>query len=133
MEYLPDLFWHHFCVDEDIFKTTTNFTPFHLVHGVESVLPIECHILSLPLVIQLLPNTLSLEQCLLMLEQTNEDCHVSLQIIEAKKTQLKSHYDSHVHPHTFSKGDLVLVYDQSHDKTGKGKFESIWYGPYFIH
>ena len=52
---------------------------------------------------------------------------------EAAKTQSKSHYDSHVHPRTFSKGDLVLIYDQDNDKLGKGKFDSMWYGPYVIH
>ena len=49
------------------------------------------------------------------------------------KTRSKAHYDSHVHPHTFSEGDMVLVYDQPNDKLGKGKFESMWYGPYVIH
>ena len=68
-----------------------------------------------------------------MLEQTNEDHRADIQMIEVDKTRSKSHFDSHVHPHTFSEEYLVLVYDQSHDKTRKGKFESIWYGPYFIH
>ena len=49
------------------------------------------------------------------------------------KTQSMFHYNSHVHPRTFSKGDMVLVYDQPNDKLGKGKFESMWYGPYVIH
>ena len=56
-----------------------------------------------------------------------------LQAIEASKTQSKSHFDSHVHPRTFSEGDLVLIYDQANDKLGKKKFESMWYGPYVVH
>ena len=68
-----------------------------------------------------------------MLEQTNEDHCVSLQMFEADKTRSKSHFDSHVHPRTFSEGDLVLIYDQSNNKLGKGKFESMWYVPYVIH
>jgi transposase InsO family protein len=40
-------------------KTTTGFTPFQLVYGLEVVLPIECEIPSLKLVIELLPNTSS--------------------------------------------------------------------------
>ena len=54
-------------------------------------------------------------------------------MIEVAKTWLKSHFDSHFHPRTFSEGDLVLVYDQANDKLGKGKFDSMWYGPYIIH
>ena len=38
-------------------KTTTGFTPFQLVYGLEVVLPIECQIPSLKIVIELLPNT----------------------------------------------------------------------------
>ena len=45
-----------------------------LVHGVESVLPIECQIPSLRLVIELLPDTSPLEEQLLQLEQTIEYC-----------------------------------------------------------
>ena len=54
-------------------------------------------------------------------------------MIKAAKTWSNSHYDSHVHPCTFSEGDLVLVYDQANDNLGKGKFDSMWYGPYVIH
>jgi hypothetical protein len=38
-------------------KTTTGFTPFQLVYGLEAVFPIECEIPSLKLVVELLPNT----------------------------------------------------------------------------
>jgi len=43
-------------------KTATGFTPFHLVFGEEAVLPIECEIHSLHLVVELLPDTQPLEQ-----------------------------------------------------------------------
>ena len=68
-----------------------------------------------------------------MLKKTNKDRRATLQMIEATKTRLNSHYDSHTHPRTFSKGDLVLIYNQDNDKIGKGKFDSMWYGPYAIH
>ena len=32
----------------------------------------------------------------------------------------------------FNEGDLVLTYDQRHDKLGKGKIESMWYGPFIV-
>ena len=46
VEYPPDLYWHDLHDDRDICKTTFGFTPFHLNHSVESVLPIKDHILS---------------------------------------------------------------------------------------
>ena len=103
-------------------KTATGFTPFCLVHGIESVHPIKCQIPSLFLVVELLPDTSPLEEWLLQLEQTIEYRRASLQAIEAAKTRSKVHYDSHVHPHTFIKGGMVLVYEQPNDKLGKDEF-----------
>jgi transposase InsO family protein len=60
-------------------KTATSFTPFQLIYRLEAVLPIECQILSLNLVVQLLPDTSPLEDYLLYLEKLNEQrCYVAL-------------------------------------------------------
>ena len=48
-------------------KTSTGFTPFQLVYGLEVVLPIECEIPSLKLSIELLPATPEEEKCFLYL------------------------------------------------------------------
>jgi hypothetical protein len=48
-------------------KSSTGFTPFWLVYGVKSILPIECEILSLKLVVEFLPNTSTEEERLLYL------------------------------------------------------------------
>jgi hypothetical protein len=49
-------------------KIATSFSPFQLIYGLEVVLPIECQIPSLKLVVKLLPNTSPLEEQLLYLE-----------------------------------------------------------------
>ena len=46
----------------DSVKTTTGFTPFQLVYGLEAVLPIQCQIPSLQLVVELLPDTSAEEE-----------------------------------------------------------------------
>ena len=51
---------------------------------------------------------------------------------EAHKKRVKAQYDKSIQPHVFNEGDLVLTYDQRYDKLGKGKFESMWYGPFVI-
>jgi hypothetical protein len=64
--------WHHmlffvlwaYCTT---MKIATGFTPFHLVHGVEATLPIECEIPTLRTIIELLPDTAPMEKCLLNL------------------------------------------------------------------
>jgi hypothetical protein len=43
-------------------KTSTGFTPFQLVYGLEAVLPIECEIPSLKLVVELFPHTSAEEE-----------------------------------------------------------------------
>ena len=113
-------------------KTTTSFTPFHLVHGVESTLPIEWEIPTLRTAIELLPDTAPMEQCLLNLESLDEDHRSSLQNNEAAKKWSKATFDHHVNLHSFREGDLVLAYDIAHDTFGHGKFESLWHGPYII-
>jgi hypothetical protein len=48
------------------------FSPFQLVYGLEEVLPIECHIPYLKLVVELFPDTSSLEEHLLYIEHLDE-------------------------------------------------------------
>ena len=66
-------------------KTTTGFSPYHLVHGVESVLSVECDIPYLKLAIELLPDTSLLEECLVHLEQLDEKRRDALVALEVKK------------------------------------------------
>ena len=51
---------------------------------------------------------------------------------KAHKKCVKAQYEKFVQPHAFNEGDLVLTYDQRHDKLGKGNFESMWYGPFVV-
>ena len=113
-------------------KTATGFTPFQLVHGLESVFPIECEIPSLKLAVELLLDTSSLEERLLHLEHLDEQRRDATMMNEAHKNRVKAQYDKVVKPRVFSKGDLVLVYAQEKDALGAGKFKSMWYGPFIV-
>ena len=53
-------------------KTAMGFSPYQLVHGVESILPVECEIPSLKLAIEILPDTSPLEERLVHLRQLDE-------------------------------------------------------------
>jgi transposase InsO family protein len=58
--------WHHMLFSSlwayhTVVKTATGFTPFHLVHGIEATLPIECGIPALRTAIKLLPDTAPME------------------------------------------------------------------------
>jgi hypothetical protein len=113
-------------------KSSTRFTPFQLVYGIEAILSIECEIPSLKLVVELLPNTSVEEERLLYLMQLDETRRDAALVIETQKKRVKSQYDKHVKPRVFSEGDLVLLYEQDHDLLGAGKFEPMWRGPYIV-
>ena len=113
-------------------KTATGFTPFHLVHGVESIFPIEYEIPSLKLVVELLPNTSAEEERLLYLSQLDEYRRASAMVNESHKKCIKAQCDQSVRRQTFAVGDLVFLYDQDHDILGPGKFKPMWHGPYTI-
>jgi hypothetical protein len=58
--------------------------------------------------------------------QLDETYRNATLVIETQKKCVKAQYDKHVKPHVFSKGDLVLLYEQDHDFLGIGKFKAMW-------
>jgi hypothetical protein len=92
-------------------KSTTGFTPFQLVYGIEVIPSIECEIPSLKLVFKLLPSTSAEEEHLLYLMQLDKTHRDATLVIETQKKRVKAQYDKHVKPCVFSEGDLVLLYE----------------------
>ena len=45
---------------------------------------------------------------------------------------MKTHFDQTVNLPSFVEGDLVLLYDQAHDKLGVGKFKPMCFRPFII-
>ena len=113
-------------------KTTTSFSPYHLVHGVESIWPVECKIPSLKLAIEILLDTSTLEEHLVHVDQLDEQCRDALVALEVNKCRVKVQYENSVCPRKFSEGDLVLLWDQAKEPLGAGKFNPMWHGPYVV-
>ena len=107
-------------------KTATGFSPYQLVHEVESVFPVECEIPSLKLSIELLLDTSPLEECLVYLEQLNEQRRDALVALEVNKHCVKVQYDKSIRPRRFSEGDLILLWDQPKEPLGARKFNPMW-------
>lgn len=87
------------------------FSLFQVVDGVVVVLPVECEIPSLKLVIQLLPEISVLEERLIHLEHLDENRSDVTTTNEAHKKWVKFQYDKSIKPRIFYEGDLVLLYD----------------------
>jgi hypothetical protein len=51
----------------------------------------------------------------------DETYHNATLINETHTKCMKNQYDKSIQPHSFTEGDLLLVYDQYHDKLGVGK------------
>ena len=98
----------------------------------ESIFPVECEIPSLKLVVELLPETSSLEERLVHLEHLDEQRRDAATMNEAHKKRVKMQYDKPIRPQVFSEGDLVLVYDKDKDTLGAGEFKPMCYGPFII-
>ena len=81
---------------------------------------------------ELLPNTTIDKERFLYLSKLYETRHDAALANEAHKKRMKFQYDRTIQPCSFNEGDLVLTYDQKHDKLGVGKFESMWHGPYIV-
>eukprot|EP00253_Pinus_taeda_P022942 PITA_22942 len=113
-------------------KTSTGFTPFQLVYGLEAVLPIEYEIPSLQIVVQLLLATSEEKKRLLYLAQLDENRHNVALAVKTRAKMIKAQYDRNVTPRNFLEGDLVLLYDQTNDKLGASKFVPMWHGPYIV-
>ena len=103
-----------------VVKTATDFSPYHLLHGVNSILLVECVMPSLKLAIEPLPDTSTLEEHLVHLEQLDEQRRDALVALEVNKHRVKVQYDKSVRPRRFSEGDLVLLWDQAKEPLGKG-------------
>eukprot|EP00253_Pinus_taeda_P013889 PITA_13889 len=115
-----------------------NSTPYYpqanrqLVYGLEAVLPIQCAISFLKLVVDLLPETSEEEARFLELIQLDETFRDVTLANEAHKKRVKAQFDKNFKPRVFSEGDLVLIYDQDSDKLGASKFKPLWMGPYIV-
>ena len=72
-----------------VVKTATGFSPYQLVHGVESILLVECEIPSLKVVVELLPDTSVLEEHLVHLEKLDEQRRDALVALEVNKCHVK--------------------------------------------
>ena len=117
---------------QELCKTNNQIHSLWIRLQTERFLAIECEIQSLKLDVEFFPNTSTEEECFIYLTSLDEmQWYVTLSI-ESHNKCIKFQYDKSFQPCVFNEGDLVLTYDQKHDKLGKGKFESMWYGTYVV-
>jgi hypothetical protein len=113
-------------------KTTTWITPFELVYGKKSMLPIEFEYHTLRTTVELDMNLQSTQREILsQLNSLDEYRMQSLFNTEVVQQQRKYWHDKKIKYNKFKEGDWALLYD-SRFKDFKGKLMTRWLGPYII-
>lgn len=119
-------------------KTSTGYSPFQLVYGLESKLPIQFDLTTFQTLQTKLKRKGGKEaeknrrDELLELEETR---NVAAQIITRAQEQQKKSYDKRLamkDPTRFKEGDWVLVWDAIRHKRAQHKFLPRYFGPYLI-
>ena len=109
------------------------FTPFHLVHGQEALLPIEVELSSLRVLLRSQKKGKeALKQRLLDLERlalSREDAilHYTRHAEERRKR-----FNEKLAPRSITKGSLVLRYNNRFDYNKSDKFVPHWEGPFKV-
>ncbi|KMS97228.1 hypothetical protein BVRB_7g177460 [Beta vulgaris subsp. vulgaris] len=117
------------------YKTPTQSTPYALVYGVESVLPLEIQVPSLRIAIQ---EDLTAEENakirLAELEALDEKRLEAQQKLECYQARLTSAFNKKVRVRSFQVRDMVLAVKRPIIVSGKkgSKFDSKWDGSYVV-
>lgn len=111
-----------------MYKKLTRQTPFRLVYGVETVMPMEYIVPSLRITTLIgMTDCRALEERLMQLDELEEEIFLAGFHQQVQKKHEKVWYDSHIKLWTFKVNDLVVLYDSKFDKF-PGKFKMHWLG-----
>ena len=98
------------------------FTPFHLVHGQEALLPIEVELSSLRVLLRSQKKGKeALKQCLLDLERLALSREEAMQHY-AKHAEGRKKFNERLTPKSIAEGSLVLRYNNRFDYNKSDKF-----------
>lgn len=126
---LPSALWAY----RTSVKTSTGFTPFHLVYGKEALLPIEVEIPAVKMLERLLGHSEDVfKERLLHLQEVQLDRVQALEYYEQKQEKALAKMNEKVKKKGIERGDLVLRYNSKLDKTFHKKFQVRWEGPFRV-
>ena len=115
------------------YKTTTGHSPYYLVFGQHSLVPVEFEVPTLRVSVEerMTPDQSSVERAYQLeeLEEAREDASGQVQ---RRQAQVKKHHDKKLKkPAHLHVGDLVLLYDSRYAHF-PGKLHTRWLGPYVL-
>ena len=126
---LPSALWAY----RTSVKTSTGFTPFHLVYGKEAILPVEVELPAVKMLEKLLgPSNDAFKERLLHLQEVQLDRMVALEYYEKMQEQALAKVNQKIKNKDIKGDDLVLRYNSKLDKTFQKKFQIKWEGPFRV-
>ncbi|MCO5582167.1 hypothetical protein L7F22_036057 [Adiantum nelumboides] len=126
---LPSALWAY----QTSMKTSTGFTPFHLVYGKEALLPVEVEIPAVKMLKKLMGGSdNALKERLLHLQEVQLDQMSALEHYEKMQDRALEKINKKIKEKGIVKGDLVLQYNSKLDKTFQKKFQVKWEGPFMV-
>ena len=114
-------------------KTSTGFTPFHLVYGKEALMPVEVELPAVKMLEKLLgPSFDEFKEMLLCLQEVQLDRVRALEHYEMMQDKALARENQKVKRKGILQGDLVLRYNSKLDKTFQKKFQIKCEGPFKV-
>ncbi|MCO5611393.1 hypothetical protein L7F22_065646 [Adiantum nelumboides] len=115
------------------FKVSTQFTPYHLVYGQETLLPIEVELGSLRVLARETTSSKEkLEQRILDLQRLELDREAATDYYITQANKKREEFNNKVKEKKLEEGMLVMRYDSRLDLSHSKKFLQRWEGPYVI-
>ena len=115
------------------FRTSLGFTPFHLVHGQEALLPIEVELSSLRVLLHSQKKGKgAIKERLLDLERLALNREEATQYYAKHAEVRKEKFNQKLAPKSIKKGSLVLRYNDRFDYNKSDKFVPHWEGPFKV-
>ena len=115
------------------FRASLGFTPFHLVHGQEALLPIEVKLSSLKVFLQSQKKGKEgIKQRLLDLERLALSREEAMEHYAKKAEERKKKFNANLAPKGIKEGSLILRYNNRFDYNKSDKFVPHWEGPFKV-
>ncbi|RDX88894.1 hypothetical protein CR513_29437, partial [Mucuna pruriens] len=108
-------------------RTPTGATPYSLVYGTESILPVEIEIPSLRVIAEAKAQHRFDQLNLITEKRLTALCHGQLY-----QKRIKQAFDKRVKPRVFKEGDLVLKKILPNSKDSRGKWTPKYEGSYMV-
>lgn len=114
-------------------KTSTKFSPFHLVYGKEALMPIEIEIPAIKMLLKLTDEVPDYYmERLLYLQQVQLDRFLAVEHYANMQEEQIKRINAEIKSKNIVKGDLVLRYNSKLDHTFQKKFQIKWEGPFQV-